>query len=116
MSDKNVVVLEEIAKWAGALVGDLMAADEDPTHYTSWSALREALEERRKIEQPKNINIELVLTQIGNTYAAIDRTWGGIWGKCKKVERHSMFIVFEGNKESYDCPFCKAVDYYDDTR
>lgn len=37
----------EVIKWAGALVGDLMAADEDPTHFVSWSALKEALETLR---------------------------------------------------------------------
>ena len=41
----ELVRLREVAKWAGALCGDLKAADEEPTHYCSWFELVKALKE-----------------------------------------------------------------------
>lgn len=43
----NIRALIDIAKAAGALRGDLMARDEDPTHFSSWFALEEALAKLR---------------------------------------------------------------------
>ena len=41
----ELVRLREIAKWAGALCGDLKAGDEEPTHYGSWFELLKNLQE-----------------------------------------------------------------------
>lgn len=46
--DAEIQAMRAVVEAANALAGDLIAADEEPTHYVSWFQMTEALDALKK--------------------------------------------------------------------